>query len=637
MKSILIVFLFIFLCHSSILGQNKTIDSLKSLISLVQNHSQKLQLLSDLVSEGSKVDFELEKKFAQQGYLFAEQVGDKDWQPKFYEMYGRVNANLLHLDSATFFFNKALNGYKAVNNKKGQATTYFKIGWVHKRQGQYKEALDLDLEALKLMESLDDKLGIAGAYSRISEDLLKQERNNEALEYALKTIKLCKKNNLHEELFYAYNSAGDVYMAMEDYQKSFEYFDLSLQTGEKYQTSPYNLLNINNSRANALKRMGRYKEALSEYQKDYFKAKEINYENALYVAMANLGEVNKILGNYPEALKYQLKTIELQEENKDVSNLTENYGHLSSIYEKMGDYKNALIYQKKARMMRDSLSNLESDKTMSEMLTKFETEKKEQTITAQSEVIAQQSKIQWLYLSIAFLMLMGIISMYFYVRNIRRKRFELERLNGELDTKNSQNELLLKEIHHRVKNNLELVKSLLALQSAQLSDKASKDAMLESQNRVQSMGIIHQKLYQGTNLGSIEMRDYFLNLGEGILDTFNAEDKIKIECAMENLELDVDTAVPIGLIVNELLTNALKYAFQDKDRGLININLYQSNRNVLTLMVSDDGIGKSNLNTPLGTGFGTQLISLLTKQLNGKMSAPNANTIEFHFKLNSAA
>ena len=211
---------------------------------------------------------------------------------------------------------------------------------------------------------------------------------------------------------------------------------------EKYQTSPYNLLNINNSRANALKRMGRYKEALSEYQKDYFKAKEINYENALYVAMANLGEVNKILGNYPEALKYQLKTIELQEENKDVSNLTENYGHLSSIYEKMGDYKNALIYQKKARMMRDSLSNLESDKTMSEMLTKFETEKKEQTITAQSEVIAQQSKIQWLYLSIAFLMLMGIISMYFYVRNIRRKRFELERLNGELDTKNSQNELL---------------------------------------------------------------------------------------------------------------------------------------------------------------------------------------------------
>ena len=90
--------------------------------------------------------------------------------------------------------------------------------------------------------------------------------------------------------------------------------------------------------------------------------------------------------------------------------------------------------------------------------------------------------------------------------------------------------------------------------------------MIASQNRVQSMGIIHQKLYQGENLGSIEMKDYFMNLGEGILDTFNAEDQVKIECAMDNLELDVDTAVPIGLMSMNLLTNALKYAFQKMER-----------------------------------------------------------------------
>lgn len=96
--------------------------------------------------------------------------------------------------------------------------------------------------------------------------------------------------------------------------------------------------------------------------------------------------------------------------------------------------------------------------------------------------------------------------------------------------------------HYRVKNNLEVVKSSILLQSAKMEDSASKDAMMASQNRVHSMGIIHQKLYQGENLGSIEMKDYVPNLSEGILDTFKAEDKVKIECAMDTLELDVHTA-----------------------------------------------------------------------------------------------
>uniref|UniRef100_UPI00404781FC sensor histidine kinase n=1 Tax=Mariniflexile sp. TaxID=1979402 RepID=UPI00404781FC len=188
-------------------------------------------------------------------------------------------------------------------------------------------------------------------------------------------------------------------------------------------------------------------------------------------------------------------------------------------------------------------------------------------------------------------------------------------------------------------NNLELVKSLIALQSAQLEDSATKDAMIASQNRVQSMGIIHQKLYQGENLGSIEMKDYFLNLGEGILDTFNADDKVKIECAMDRLELDVDTAVPIGLIVNELLTNALKYAFPENAKGNISISLSKSNPETLTLKVVDNGMGKTAGLAPKGTGFGSQLIKLLTQQLNGEMMEKNQNgtSVLFHFKLNTAA
>ncbi len=193
---------------------------------------------------------------------------------------------------------------------------------------------------------------------------------------------------------------------------------------------------------------------------------------------------------------------------------------------------------------------------------------------------------------------------------------------SQLAAKNVENELLLKEIHHRVKNNLEIVSSLLELQMAQIEDPIVQSAMLASQNRVHSMGIIHQKLYQGEHLAAIEMRDYFINLGASILASFNAKGRIKIECNMPQLILDVDTAISIGLITNELITNSLKYAFTERAQGAIKISLNEvpaKQSGGLVLKISDNGIGKPMNSAPKGTGFGTQLIALLTKQLDGQM------------------
>jgi two-component sensor histidine kinase len=620
-------------------GQNKKVDSLSNQLQNETDNLIKLELINELANIEFQSNFHKALVYARQGVFLSEKTKNTQWQPKFYELQGRMHANLLELDSASFYFNKALHGYKTINDQRGQATTYFKIGWVHKRKGEIEQALKVDLEALKLMEALDDTSGIAGAYSRISEDLNKQGRHNEALEYALKTIDISKKNQLNTELAYAYTSAGDTYMAMGNYQESFNYYDESVILVKTLDFSTYDLINFSNNRANALKRMGKLEEAKKEYESTLAEAKKMNYENGIYVITANLGEINLLLGNYEDALKYQLLTVNLQETNGDVSNLTENYDHVSSIYEKLGNYPKALEYQKKARVMRDSTAAIESDKVMSNLLTQYETEKKEETIKTQEAKISQQQKTQILYIAIAAILTFSLIGMFSSMRNIRKKREKLQVLNLELETKNKQNELLLREIHHRVKNNLELVKSLISLQSAQLEDSATKDAMIASQNRVQSMGIIHQKLYQGENLGSIEMKDYFINLSEGILDTFNQEDQVKIECAMDQLELDVDTAVPIGLIVNELLTNALKYAFPENKKGNIQISLLKDRPDVLTLKVVDNGIGKTQGIAPKGTGFGSQLIKLLTLQLNGEMLEENTNgtSVLFHFKLKPAA
>ncbi|MEO8414021.1 MAG: tetratricopeptide repeat protein [Ginsengibacter sp.] len=611
-------------------SQRNSYDNLERQLTSAKADTQKLEILKQLVDDAFGSDLQKALVYAKQGVQLSDKIGDKNWQPKFYEMEGRMHANLLQLDSASSFFDKAITGYTAVDNKKGHATTLFKIAWVYKKRGEMEKAMAADLMASRLMEDLDDKEGIAGAYERVCEDLTRQGRLKEAMSYAQSAIDICEKNHLDNELVYAFTNAGDVAITGENTQQAFDYFDRALKLAFAQKFNQVSLADFFNNRGNALKRLGRYPEALKDYHNALAIAKKTNYTNAISATIANLGEVNLLMGNYKEALGYQLETVRLQEKDNDLSNIIENYLHVSTIYEHLGDFKSALTYHKKALLIRDSIASAESDTAMSNMLTRYETKKKEATIASQQHEISQQKKVQWLGSGVV--LLLGGILVFGYISY--RNRIKSNRL---LAIKNAENELLLKEVHHRVKNNLEVVSSLLALQSAQSDDANTKDAMQESQNRVQSIGIVHQKLYQGTNLGAIEMKDYFLNLSESILDSFGADKKVSIECAMEKLDLDIDTAVPLGLIVNELITNTLKYAFPKGSKGKVLIKLEKSKDGVLHLEVSDNGVGKSGI--VKGTGFGGQLVSLLTRQLSGSMreETTNGTRVFIDFKIGKVA
>ncbi len=135
------------------------------------------------------------------------------------------------------------------------------------------------------------------------------------------------------------------------------------------------------------------------------------------------------------------------------------------------------------------------------------------------------------------------------------------------------------------------------------------------------------------------MKDYFVNLGHHIIDSYGVEDRILIAYPMEKIELDIDTAIPLGLIVNELLTNSLKYAFPDNRKGNIIISLQEIDTATILLEVSDDGIGQSQDKLVRGTGFGTQLIKLLSQQLNGKINqnSEKGTSVSFEFTLDKAA
>jgi two-component sensor histidine kinase len=537
------------------------------------------------------------------------------------------------LDSSIIYLKKAISLYEKQEMTKELAETYLLLVTNYSGTAEYDKGSETVFKALALYEKLGDQQGVAQCYTKICDLLYYSDSYAEGAEYCKKAIAIQEKNGYEEDLALSYRRLAENQLFLGDLDESLANMNQAINLYKKIGETGPPILACYNGRGNIYKYMERYEKAIEDYNRCYEGAKAIGLERYMMPPTANIGHVYLLQGKYAEALPYNLRAIEIMKRIGNSKNLWENYMHVSNIYSELGDYKNALEYHELYEQGHSEYLNTIIARKDSELQVKYETAQKDLAILDKEAKIAQQRKTQWLYIGIAGLLAVILFGMYFTLKNIRKKRKALVVLNSELDAKNRQNELLLKEIHHRVKNNLEMVKSLIALQSAKLEDGASKEAMLASQNRVQSMGIIHQKLYQGENLGSIEMKDYFINLGEGVLDTFNAEEKVKIECAMDDLNLDVDTAVPIGLIVNELLTNALKYAFPEGAKGQINISLIKEDDDLL-LKVTDNGIGKTEGSKPKGTGFGTQLIQLLTQQLNGTVSEDynNGTAVFFNFK-----
>ena len=216
-----------------------------------------------------------------------------------------------------------------------------------------------------------------------------------------------------------------------------------------------------------------------------------------------------------------------------------------------------------------------------------------------------------------------------------RKRAE-ETISASLQEK----EILLNEVHHRVKNNLQIISSLLYLQSRKISDQETLDLFRESQNRVKSMALIHEKLYQSENLANINISEYIRSLTNYLFHAYQARGcGIELIADIEEVLLDIEQAIPCGLIINELVSNSLKYAFPEERGGRIEISLFAGRTNgsaTVTMMVRDDGIGISEGIDYLKTSsLGLQLVTSLTKQLNGSIELNRENGTAFKIVFDS--
>lgn len=205
----------------------------------------------------------------------------------------------------------------------------------------------------------------------------------------------------------------------------------------------------------------------------------------------------------------------------------------------------------------------------------------------------------------------------YVAEDITERRRTAERISASLREK----EVLLQEIHHRVKNNLQVISSLLKLQSSSISDAHALEMFRESQHRVRSMALVHEKLYQAADLARIDFADYLRSLTTYLIRSYNVGPLLRLDIQADSVLLDVEQAVPLGLIVNELVSNALKYAFPAGSAGQVSIDLHSVTPGHLCLRIADTGVGlPPDVDLWRSETLGLRLVTMLIRQLQGTIA-----------------
>ncbi|MEA1786269.1 histidine kinase dimerization/phosphoacceptor domain -containing protein [Arenibacter sp. GZD96] len=372
--------------------------------------------------------------------------------------------------------------------------------------------------------------------------------------------------------------------------------------------------------------------AIKEYNTGVFSSELIDYQ-------LDLAECYLQLENYEMAQSY------LSENSKPVKiqNVLRKNRLLATYFDKTEDYQNATVYLKRNALIRDSLSNNDTAIKKQQLAAVFGQdlantrtmidEQKEALERSRNEMQAKDERINFVFISLVFTLL-GFAGMFYaYLRSIKTQRLIAEQkhiIENSLVEKDS----LLKEIHHRVKNNLQMVSSLLSLQTKNTKSKAAIEALEEGKSRVKAMALIHQKLYQNDDLSVIEMQSYIESLINSIQSVYKkGGHNINITIDAEGVELDIDRAIPFGLVLNELVSNSFKYAFPEGDEnGKIYIHIRKNGEQGF-FEYTDNGIGlPADTDDRANASMGIRLMNRLVNQLQSNLNIDKtAEGVRFWF------
>ncbi|TGE03822.1 histidine kinase dimerization/phosphoacceptor domain -containing protein [Hymenobacter fodinae] len=520
-----------------------------------------------------------------------------------YDLLGITSDVLGDYPEALRFTLAAVRSATATHDTVSLATFYARVADVYAHLNQRRKAIDYYRLALRNSESIHSTFGITESTSAIVHNLILVNEPGQALALLMRQRQAHPPQDDYSRLMLA-DGLTQSYLGLKQYAQA------RTSAAQLLRLLQTDLLRDNyHIQARVYRTLGKYYLAT----RDYTKAEAVLKKAVVAVEqvgnMPNLANTNLLLYRADSA-----------------------QGHLLP----------AIAHYKRYKELTDSIFTERNSKQMALTQVQFETEKREQRIallTKQTQVqqanIARQQTQRNAVLASSGLLLLLLGLGYNRYRLKQRSNLLLEGQQREIDHKNQaleqvlaekegllvEKEWMLKEIHHRVKNNLQIVNELLASQTDYLRDEHTLAIIRESQNRIQAMALIHQKLYQAQNIARVNMQEYIREIVEHLVASFDCEELVQTCLDVAAIELDVTVATPLGLIINEAVTNSLKYAFPDGQEGSIAISLTQTATNDYELRLADDGVGlPPGLKVNSSRTLGLTMIRGLSEQLNGTLS-----------------
>ncbi|MCD6017458.1 MAG: tetratricopeptide repeat protein [Bacteroidetes bacterium] len=433
---------------------------------------------------------------------------------------------------------------------------------------------------------------------------------------------------------------GQLDSAMQCFNQAKEIY-FKMHSDKQTPEDPFTLGLIEGNIGQVLMELKEYKKAIPLLEKDV--TGSLKAKNFLNAAVSEIELAKCYLNlNKPYTGKKYLDSAfarlsNIEDYNAKLSILKE-YAHF---YEQTGSYKASIDYYNRFINFKDSVDLQENLKELISTQVANQVEEKEnliresqKNIKEKNTEVSTQKTIQNALLFCGLVLITVIIFVSVQLKKTKAQKHLLEIKNKRIATRNeiinqslSEKDLLIKEVHHRVKNNLQIISSLLKLQSGKSTNEEIRNSLSEAQDRINSMALLHQLLYRNNQMSSLMFNEYLSNLITQISDSFSKN--IRIDYNLIELELDLDTAIPLGLITNELVSNAFKHAFNGKD-GVITIELSKLVKNTYQLKIADNGQGlPANFDLNSVDSLGLDIVCILSEQINAELKIYNADGAKF--------
>lgn len=489
-------------------------------------------------------------------------------------------------------------------------------GMCHATQSHYDEAMVHYTRALERFERVEDRWYTAMLHNNIGGVLLEQGQ----LDKALQRFQAARAGftAAHDTIWTAnvLNNLGNIYQEKGQHDSSAVIYRLSATAldaiGEHgHAASAWS--NLGNAHA----AVGDRSAALLAYEAALERTTEDEDDHARTMAFLGKGRMLMGLDRHAEARSALDSGLVTARGLGLAQQIARAHEDLAEWFETQGRLDSALHHQRLFGQWRDSVFTAEKTSSITEMQEKYESGKKDLRLKESEAQLQQRSLTIKAIAAGAMLLLVAALFAFRAYRVKRRGEAELAKKNAIIEAQLKEKELLVREIHHRVKNNLQTVSSLLSIQGRGITDEKAKEAVNDSRLRVKSMALIHQDLYREGDLTGVRMMDYVEKLVTSLVTSYAMSDRVRTDITVEDIALDVDTAVPIGLILTELATNALKYAWPEPRTGVLSVKL-EREADILFLHVTDDGVGALAANAEDSTGFGLNMVRTFASKLKAE-------------------